>query len=275
MGRNRRGDPTGTPRSSQAGQSYGPMDGFLQTPADTRDEAGDPKMAAHSAATGDTPASTLEGIGDELRTIAASMATKADLLVLTTTIQDALRAEMAGIRTEVTAQGTRIQELEHSHEAHTARLVATDTTVARQGVLLLQLRRAVEDLDNRGRRCNIRVRGLPEAEGEEDVEDTLTALFRMILPADTSLALRYERAHRALRPRSLEDGPRDIICCIHSFATKDAIMKAGHWGPARGRNAHPADVGEDHRRDLHNDAVRRRKAEIDDRHPDAAHPPAS
>ncbi|CAH2293512.1 Hypothetical predicted protein [Pelobates cultripes] len=119
------------------------MDGFLQTPADTRDEAGDPKMAAHSAATGDTPASTLEGIGDELRTIAASMATKADLLVLTTTIQDALRAEMAGIRTEVTAQGTRIQELEHSHEAHTARLVATDTAVARQGVLLLQLRRAV------------------------------------------------------------------------------------------------------------------------------------
>ncbi|CAH2222496.1 Hypothetical predicted protein, partial [Pelobates cultripes] len=52
-------------------------------------------------AASETPqASTLDGIGDELHTIAASMATKADLLVLTTTIQDALRAEMAGLRSE-------------------------------------------------------------------------------------------------------------------------------------------------------------------------------
>ncbi|CAH2256191.1 Hypothetical predicted protein, partial [Pelobates cultripes] len=82
-------------------------------------------------AAAETPqASTLDGIGDELRTIAASMATKADLLVLTTTIQDALRAEMAGIRSEVTAQGLRVQELERSHETHSTRLASTDTALA-------------------------------------------------------------------------------------------------------------------------------------------------
>ncbi|CAH2330226.1 Hypothetical predicted protein [Pelobates cultripes] len=55
------------------------MDGFLQTPADAREEAGGSKMAAASQPHGDPPTSTLEGIGEELRTIAASMATKADL----------------------------------------------------------------------------------------------------------------------------------------------------------------------------------------------------
>ncbi|CAH2293960.1 Hypothetical predicted protein, partial [Pelobates cultripes] len=145
-----------------------PMDEYLHNTADTRGEASGSKMAPTSAMPGAPSASTLEGIGEELRTIAASMATKADLLVLTTTIQDALRAEIAGIRTEVTAQGHRIQAVEHSHEAYTARLASTDTALARQGDLLLQLRRTVEDLDNRGRRCNIRVRGVPETEGDED-----------------------------------------------------------------------------------------------------------
>ncbi|CAH2246505.1 Hypothetical predicted protein [Pelobates cultripes] len=100
MGRSRRGEPPGTPRGSQPHHS-GPMDEFIQTPVDTLGEARGSKMASTSSAPRAPSASTLDGIGEELRTIAASMATKADLLVLTTTIQDALRAEMAGIRTEV------------------------------------------------------------------------------------------------------------------------------------------------------------------------------
>ncbi|CAH2284102.1 Hypothetical predicted protein [Pelobates cultripes] len=212
------------------------MDEFLQTLAATREEAGGPKMAPATISPDKYPASTLEGIGEEIRTMAALMATKTDLLVLTTTIQDALRAEMAGIRTEVASQGNRLQELEHSHAAQTARLATTDTALTRQGDLLLQLRRLVEDLDNRGRRCNIRVRGLPETEGEEDIEETLTALFRLIVPGDAQLDIRGLnipecRSHLLRVLRRKREGPRDIICCIHSFSTKDAIMKAARSRP--------------------------------------------
>ncbi|CAH2274615.1 Hypothetical predicted protein [Pelobates cultripes] len=118
-------------------------------------------MALTAPSPGEPHGAALERKGDELRTMAAAMATKADLLVLTTTIQDALRAEMAGIRAEVTAQTGRIQELERSQEAHTMRHQATDTALAHQGELLLHMRMSVEDLDNRGRRCNVRVRGVP------------------------------------------------------------------------------------------------------------------
>ncbi|CAH2306103.1 Hypothetical predicted protein [Pelobates cultripes] len=159
---------------------------------------------------------TLEGIGEEIRSMAAAMATKADLLVHTTSIQDALRAEIAGIRSEVTAHTGRIQDLEHSQETQATRLQATDTALARQGEMLLHMRRTIEDLDNRGRRCNIRVRGVPESDGET-IENTLNNLFDMILGADAPHTFRYERAHRALRPRSSDDNPRDIICCLSSF----------------------------------------------------------
>ncbi|CAH2301822.1 Hypothetical predicted protein, partial [Pelobates cultripes] len=92
------------------------------------------------------------------------MATKTDLLTLTTTIQDALCAEMAGFRTDVSTQAGRIQTSKHSLEAQSTRITATDTAISRQGELLLSMRRLVEDLDNRGRRSNIRVRGVPEAD---------------------------------------------------------------------------------------------------------------
>ncbi|CAH2330767.1 Hypothetical predicted protein [Pelobates cultripes] len=53
-------------------------------------------MAPTSPAQEGPAASALERISEEIRTMMAAMATKADLLILTTTIQDALRAEMAG-----------------------------------------------------------------------------------------------------------------------------------------------------------------------------------
>ncbi|CAH2293834.1 Hypothetical predicted protein [Pelobates cultripes] len=162
-------EPPQTPRGSQQNQPQGPMDSFLQPTPGSGGELVGPRSAPPSPASSTgREHSTLDRISEELRSIAASMATKTDLLTLTTTIQDALRAEMAGIRTEVTAQGSRIEVLEHSVEAQSNRISATDMAVSRQGDMLLDVRRHLEDLDNRGRRCNIRVRGVPETGGEEN-----------------------------------------------------------------------------------------------------------
>ncbi|CAH2294211.1 Hypothetical predicted protein, partial [Pelobates cultripes] len=94
---------------------------------------------------------TLERIEDKLRSLTASMATKDDLRSRTTTIQDALRAEMAGIRSEVASHVGRISLQEEATEALTARMTSADTAIARQGTMLLSMRRHLEDLDNRGR----------------------------------------------------------------------------------------------------------------------------
>ncbi|CAH2329677.1 Hypothetical predicted protein [Pelobates cultripes] len=93
---------------------------------------------------------TLDRIEEELRSLTASMVTKADLHTLTAAIQETLREEMAGIMSEVTAQAGHIQALEQAAEVHTTKLTATDLAVARQGEVLLALRRHMEDLDNRG-----------------------------------------------------------------------------------------------------------------------------
>ncbi|CAH2300865.1 Hypothetical predicted protein [Pelobates cultripes] len=208
------------------------MDGFLQPPrGNGGGNESPPPAAQHSAqAPGEDPMA-IERIGEELRNIAVAMATKADLLTLTTTIQEALRAEMAGLRTEVTAQAGRIQALEQTAETHSTRINATDVAIARQGDMILHMRRNLEDLDNRGRRCNIRIRGIPEADEGENAAEVLTNLFRTILHTDAPQTFEFERAHRTLRPRSAEDGPRDMICCLHSFPIKDTIMRKARERP--------------------------------------------
>ncbi|CAH2253561.1 Hypothetical predicted protein [Pelobates cultripes] len=107
------------------------MDGFLQPPrGNGGGNESPPPAAQHSAQAPRGDPTAIERIGEELRNIAAAMATKADLLTLTTTIQDALRAEMAGLRTEVTTQAGRIQALEQTAETHSTRINATDVAIA-------------------------------------------------------------------------------------------------------------------------------------------------
>ncbi|CAH2277303.1 Hypothetical predicted protein [Pelobates cultripes] len=211
MGRTKRPEQSQTPRHS----SQGPLDGFLHPQTGASGGSASPKMAASSTSGQERPA--LDRIEDTLRDLAAAMVTKSDLQANTTTIQDTLRTEIAGIRTELTAQAGRITLMEEANAALTTRVTATDMAVARQGEMLLSMRRHLEDVDNRGRRCNIRVRGVPEAEGTENAMEILTELFCSLLFPTPPPEIEFERAHRALRPRNMEDGPRDLICCLHSF----------------------------------------------------------
>lgn len=84
--------------------------------------------------------------------------------------------------------------------------------------------RHLEDLDNRGRRNNIRIMGLPEANREENLPLILTSIFNCLLGEPRTHAIKMDRAHRALRPKGASTLPRDVICCIHNYLVKEAIM---------------------------------------------------
>ncbi|CAH2222648.1 Hypothetical predicted protein [Pelobates cultripes] len=168
--------------------------------------------------------STLANVSADIRAVACQMVTKTDLRTLSGDLHTAIHFEVAALKSEITVHGGRLQKLEETVR-DTVEKAGTNTTVTtRQGNMLLALRRQTEDLDNRGRRSNIRVRGLPEPSTEEDMEATLKALFREILGADMPDNLAFDRAHRANRPRLADNIPRDIICCLHHYKHKESIM---------------------------------------------------
>lgn len=65
-------------------------------------------------------------------------------------------------------------------------------------LLLRDMQRHVEDLDNRGHRNNIHVRGLPEPDGPEDLQSTLQTPFNTLLGEPPTKHIKMDRAHRAL-----------------------------------------------------------------------------
>ncbi|CAH2275836.1 Hypothetical predicted protein, partial [Pelobates cultripes] len=133
------------------------MDDFLHTQTVAYHVALELNMAtSRSSFPMELDQATLERISRELRALATSMVTRQDMKDLTTTLTETLRPEIAQIHTEVTSQGARLQYLDTATKDTANKMAATNLAISRQGALLLDMRRPLEDLDNRGRRGNIR-----------------------------------------------------------------------------------------------------------------------
>lgn len=90
---------------------------------------------------------------------------------------------------------------------------------------LIEINRHLEDLDNRGRRNNIRVKGIPESVDTAQIIPALQRVFNSLLERQEDIEIEFVRAHRALRAKCPDTAPpRDIICCLQSSQLKEAIM---------------------------------------------------
>ncbi|CAH2302319.1 Hypothetical predicted protein [Pelobates cultripes] len=174
-----------------------------------------PGSSIAGSSRGTSEPAALSQISLDRAVISSSMLTRRDKSEMVAELRALIREEIAAVRADLTA-------LEHRQ--------AVDLAITRQGNLLLDLRRQVEDLDNRGRRNNIRILGLPEAEGELPHE-LLTGLFSHLLGEAAPEDFGIERAHRALRTPRRDGVPRDLICALASFPLKEELMKAARSRP--------------------------------------------
>lgn len=71
---------------------------------------------------------------------------------------------------------------------------------------ILNLR--LEDFENRARRSNLRILGIPE--NIIDLQSTITALFQELAPSIPIERLEMDRIHRSLTPKKEDGPPRDI-----------------------------------------------------------------
>ncbi|KAK1905486.1 Antho-RFamide neuropeptides-like, partial [Dissostichus eleginoides] len=125
-------------------------------------------------------------------------------------------------------------------EARLQTVESTCTALSRENE---SLKFKVDDLENRSRRNNIRITGVPEK-----VEGPQPTAFMELFLAETFGAKAFpsppavDRAHRVATARKTQsDTPRPFIARIHNFQTKERILKlAREAGPLsfRGCNIH-------------------------------------
>lgn len=104
-----------------------------------------------------------------------------DLQTVAADIKDTLFSAITDLRRELQAITGRMQRVEDdaARQTHTVRKV--QQTVDHHTMQLRDLQRHVEDLDNRGRRHNLRIRGIPESVEHDRISAVVTGLFNHLL----------------------------------------------------------------------------------------------
>ncbi|CAH2284032.1 Hypothetical predicted protein [Pelobates cultripes] len=91
---------------------------------------------------------------------------------------------------------------------------------------ILQHELKLIDVEDRSRRNNIRIRGVPEEIGVQDLESYMRGLFLSIVPDTPSEMLLSDRLHRLARPQHLPISiTRDVLIRLHYYHVKDKIMR--------------------------------------------------
>lgn len=73
----------------------------------------------------------------------------------------------------------------------------------------IEMNRHSEDLDNRGRRNNIHVRGIPETVEPAQIITALQQVFNSLLERQEDMVVEFVRGHRALNRRDLTMLPHE------------------------------------------------------------------
>lgn len=120
----------------------------------------------------------------------------------------------------------RVEESEHRLDRHASAIRNLQASTRNLAIAHRMALYKIEDQENRNRRNNIRIRGLPEATGDEDLLPSIWGIFKGLLGQVADHPLKIDRVHRGLCPRNLaSDIPRDVICRVHHFPEKEFIMK--------------------------------------------------
>lgn len=81
-------------------------------------------------------------------------------------------------------------------------------------------------LEDRSHWNNLRLRGISEATGRDDFQETVTAIFQKVLASHPPKEMELDTVHRVLGPRSADtDRPRDVVCRVHHFTQKETILR--------------------------------------------------
>lgn len=165
---------------------------------------------------------TLQSLGKYLQ----SIPTKHDLEQCVTRLESSYKQEIQTIKADILEVGDRVNDMEHQQTEVLTCVQSHHSAI--QYLLSKEEEQAshLEDIENRNRRNNIRIRGIPESVLPKDIEPTLQRLFNVILSSPEGSTIELDRAHRALGPRPQEgDKPRDIICRVHHYKQKETIMR--------------------------------------------------
>lgn len=167
-----------------------------------------------------------------------------DLRAVAVDIKDTLSAAIADLRHELHAITGRVQKVENATMIQHTAIKRVAHKLDSHTLQLRDIQRHVVELDNRGRRHNLRIRGLLESIETDQIAPAVTGIFNGLLDKPPDAQIDMERIHRAFRPRG-RDTSRDIICFVNDYEIKENVLKNARERDRLDYNGHPIQIFQD------------------------------
>lgn len=127
------------------------------------------------------------------------------------------------IKADLHSIGSRIEIIENHLETTIARTNQNTSCIQTLQDQLETAHAKIDDLENRNRRYNFRVRGLPES--YKDVPEAIFSFIKELIPEIPLHRLELDQAHRALWPPRSDGLPGDVVVKPHFYAVKEEVMR--------------------------------------------------
>lgn len=212
----RRAQRAKDPPTEQQAKTTKKMDAYVSRPQE------DPAAATCVASGGEL---TLNELVAELRIIRTSTNNiEKDTKQIKTTVQE-IEGKINALSARMEEVESRVATLEEATHASEQQLPTIQEEIK-------NLRNHIEDLDNRGRRCNIRIIGIPELiEGEDMIKFLQREIPIMLDLTLEPRTLDIQRAHRVpmgppKRSRREGERPRPVMVNLLRYRDKEDILRA-------------------------------------------------
>lgn len=144
-------------------------------------------------------------------------------------LKASLHADMtAGInhcQREVQALGSRVDHIEKRMGEFTSSFNTMVDAHGNHDEEIAWLKNKVADLEDRSRRKNLKIRGIPETIPAAQLLPYTQALFSTLLPSLSAQDLIVDRIHCLPKPAFLpENTPRDVLLRVHYYHIKEQIL---------------------------------------------------
>ncbi|KAJ1203650.1 hypothetical protein NDU88_007434 [Pleurodeles waltl] len=138
-------------------------------------------------------------------------------------ISSSLTLETKSMRSDIAGFQSRVTGLEHRMGSLETQIVTSQD----RDQDLLYLRSKLTDLEDRSRRDNIRLLGIPENEEGTDIQAFLGSTLSKLTSLDFDPPLEFQQAHRVGPKRSDTSlMPRPIIACLLRHNQTRKILQA-------------------------------------------------
>lgn len=128
---------------------------------------------------------------------------------------------------EVQAIGHRVHQVENKMEEYTSAYNVMVEAHTAKGEDITWIKDKLADLEDRSRRNNLKLRGIPEDVPPTQLLQFAQTLFSTLVPEASAHDLLVDRIHRVPKPSFLPlDIPRDVLLRMYFLHIKDRVLQA-------------------------------------------------